>query len=604
MSELFYLYSCFLWAHRSDPRLNPDSNRVLSVPRRLIRLWPLIFLFHAGSASAAAISVTADRDPVPVSESFTLIFSAEKTPDDDPDFAPLEKDFHVLGQSQSSQISLINGRFSKRTEWQVTVMAKRTGTLTVPPIAFGTDRSQPLTLQVAGSPPPLAGGNGEDFFLEVEAEPKNPYVQAQVIYTVRVLSRVHFSAANLSDPSAEDALIQRLGDDRRYTTHRSGHQYTAIERKYAIFPQKSGTLLLEPLTLEARSAAGGRSLFNQFFNHSTHILRAHSDSVRLDVRPIPAAFSGKHWLPAEHLEIDDSWSQNAPQTTVGEPITRTITVRADGTTVGLLPELEPQASRQSPADIKRYPDQPLLNEEKLTTGLASVRQEKIALIPARSGTYRIPPIEIPWWNTKTERMEAARVPERTLTVLPGAQSPESTPPALPTTRSGSSAAPARPESSLPSEALPAGPASGLWFWLALLFGLGWIGTAAAWWLSGRPRKTPVPQSYDDGRSERSAANALRIACRKNDPAAARQALLDWARQRWPSALTMGLEDLERRCKGELGREVERLNRTLYRHPEPGWQGQALWAAFRSDPMISSKAGKPSVAADLEPLYKL
>jgi len=603
MSVFFFSYPCFLGPHRSGPRRIAVLGFTRGWPalRRLIRLLPLIFLFHAGMVSAAAISVTADRNPVPLNESFTLVFSAEKTPDDDPDFTPLKKDFHVLGQAQSSQISIINGRYSKRTEWQVTVIAKREGALTVPPIAFGADRSEPLTLQVTGSPPPMTGGDGEDLFLEVEAEPKNPYVQAQVIYTVRVLSRIHFSGANLSEPSADNALIQKLGDDRRYNTYRNGVQYTAIERKYAIFPQKSGTFLLEPLTLEARSAASGRSVFNQFFNHSTRILRAHSDSVRLDVQPIPVAFSGKHWLPAEHLEIEDSWSQNAPQAAVGEPITRTITVRADGATVGLLPELEPQASRQSPSDIKRYPDQPLLNEEKLTTGLASVRQEKIALIPARSGTYRLPPIEIPWWNTKTERMEIARLPERTLTVLPGAQAPETAPPRVPTTGPERSATPARPEFSPLGKAQPA---SGMWFWLALLFGLGWLGTAVAWWLNRKPRKMPASRLPDNSQSERSAADALRTACQKNDAAGARQALLDWARQRWPSACPMGLEDLEGRCSGELGREIERLNRALYRNPESGWQGQLLWATFRSDPVTLSKASDPSGAADLEPLYKL
>ncbi|HYE36724.1 BatD family protein [Methylocaldum sp.] len=571
----------------------------LSIPAHLLRLLPLVFLFHAGIASAAAISVTADRNPAPLQESFTLVFSAEKAPDDDPDFSPLEKDFDVLGQAQSSQMSFGNNGFSRRTEWQVTVMAKREGALTVPPIAFGADRSEPLTVQVVRSAPSATTGNGEELFLEVEAEPKNPYVQAQVIYTVRVLRRIHFSGANLSEPSADNVLIQELGKNREYRTHRNGLQYAVIERKYAIFPQKSGPLRLEPLVLEAQVATGGRSMFNQFFNQSTRVLRVHSDPVELDVRPIPAAFSGKHWLPAERLEIEDSWSQNAPQTTAGEPITRTVTLRADGATVGLLPELEPQASPQSAGDIKRYPDQPLLNEEKLTTGLASVRQEKIALIPAHAGTYRLPPIEIPWWNTKTERMEIARLPEHALTVLPGAQAPETAPPA---TNREPQAGRAKSES-LPPSGTPT--ATALWFWLALLFGIGWLGTAAAWWLSRKSRQAPVPRPPDDSRSELPAVAALRIACQKNDATGARQSLLDWAGYRWPSAYPMGLEELERRCSGELCREIKRLNRALYRNPEAGWQGQTLWATFRSYTITMSKAAdEPAMSADLEPLYKI
>lgn len=586
MNETFLSYPC---------SLGPRFEALL----RAFRLWPPILLLYAGIASAATIEVSADRNPVPLNESFTLLFSAEKTPDDDPDFTPLERDFNVLGQAKSSQIAIVNGHLSKRTEWQVTVMAKREGALTVPPIAFGSDRSAPLVLQAIGSAPSAPAGAGEDLVLEVEVEPKNPYVQAQAIYTVRVLSRIHFSGADLSEPSADNVLIQDLGKNREFRTQRNGLEYRAIERKYAIFPQKSGPLRLEPLTLEARVVMGGRSIFNSFFNQSTRILRVRSDPVELNVRPIPAAFSGKHWLPAERLEIEDSWSQNVPQTGAGEPITRTLTVRADGATVGLLPELAPQTSPPA-GDIKRYPDQPLLNEEKLANGLASARQEKIALIPAHSGTYRLPPVEIPWWNTRTERMEVARLPERTLTVLPGADAPETAPPAPgPEPR----AAAARPESPPPRDPQSA---AGIWFWLALLFGLGWLGTAAAWWFSRNRRQAPapVPRASDDSGAKRRAADALKTACLKNDAVGARQALLDWAGRRWPSVCPAGLNELERRCSGELGREIERLNRSLYRSPEADWQGQALWTAFRSYAATDDEAGEPAVAVGLEPLYKL
>jgi hypothetical protein len=266
-----------------------------------------------------------------------------------------------------------------------------------------------------------------------------------------------------------------------------------------------------------------------------------------------------------------------------------------------LPELAPKAAGQSPADIKRYPDQPLLNEQKLASGLASVRQEKIALIPTRSGSYRLPPMEIPWWNTKTDRMEIARLPERILTVLPGARTEETAPSAVATSGPESSPAAAQPAPA-PAEAPRA--AGGAWFWLALLFGLGWLGTAAAWWLSGKPRKSEVPQPADDPRSSHSAINALRVACQKNNPAEARQALLDWARQRRPSAPPIGLDELKSRCGVDLRREIEQLNQVLYRDPASDWQGQTLWSAFRSDPIALSNRDKPTITADLEPLYKL
>jgi hypothetical protein len=585
---------------------------MFGTPARLAWFWIMAFLFllHAGPVLAAKIEVSLDRNPVPLNESFTLVFSADETPDDDPDFRPLEQDFEVLGQSQSNQFSFSNGHSSRSIEWQVTVMAKKTGTLDIPPIAFGSDRSEPFQVTVIpASTARRSDAADAEILLEAEAEPKNPYVQAQVIYTVRVLSRTPFGEARLSSPQAADALIEKLDNNAGVSdiVTRHGVRYKMTEIRYAIFPQKSGALRIEPLHLEAQVSSGGRSLFNPFFNQATRALKVSSDAVELDVRPVPAEFAGKHWLPAENLELEDSWGRQPPRTHSGEPITRTLTLKAQGATVGLLPELNPNAS--PPAnDIKQYPDQPRLNEEKRRDGLSSLRQEKTALIVSQPGTYRMPAVEIPWWNTRTDRLEVARLPERTLTVLPSAHSPAPEAPPTPAAPEANptpqpTPAPTAPPATGLQPATPA-PAGSLWFWLALLCGAGWLATAAAWWLSRRPGRARTSSSGPDAApSERRIAAAVEHACRANDPLAARRALMTWAAHRWPDAPDVGAEELERRCGGELGREIGLLNRRLYGRGGAKWQGQALWRSFRAY-VEADKPVNRTRAAELEPLYKL
>jgi hypothetical protein len=592
----------------------PILSLTFRIPTRLAWFWIIVFLFllHVGPVLAAKIEVSLDRNRVPLDESFTLIFSTTETPDDNPDWSPLEKDFEILDRRQNSEASVIN--FTKivtHTEWQVTVMAKKAGTLDIPPIAFGNDRSEPFQVTVlpAGAARRGDAGAGDaEILLEVEAEPKKPYVQAQVIYTVRVLSRVPFSDARFSSrPEAADALVEQLNNGQEISggMTRNGVHYRATEVRYAIFPQKSGPLRIGPMHLEAQAASGGRSLFDPFFNRMPRVLRVSSDAVELDVRPVPAEFAGKHWLPAESLALEDSWSNKPPQAHGGEPITRTLTVKAQGSTVGLLPELN--ANAVLPADIKQYPDQPFLNEEKRHDGLSSIRQEKTALIVSPPGAYRMPAVEIPWWNTRTDRMEIARLPERTLTVLPSAQAPASE----------ASPAPAMPEASPPPAPAPvAPPATGSqtpaqaptgnpWFWLAVLFGAGWLATAAAWRFSRKPGRARTPASGPDAApSERQVIAAVERACRTNDPLAARRALVAWAAHRWPDA-PVGAEDLGRRCGGELGREIGLLNRSLYGRSGTEWQGQGLWRSFRAYVEADKPAANRSrTAAELEPLYKL
>jgi hypothetical protein len=297
--------------------------------------------------------------------------------------------------------------------------------------------------------------------------------------------------------------------------------------------------------------------------------------------------------------LDDSWAAKPPEISSGEPITRTLTLRAEGATVGVLPEIN--AGAPVSGDVKQYPDQPSLHEERRSDGVLSRRQEKIALIASQPGSYRMPAVEIPWWNTRTQRVEVARLPERILTVLPSAHSQSQEAPQSPPE---AASPPSEPVPALPSETGPPPriePSNGnLWFWLALLFGLGWLATAVAWWLSRRqPRlRVSAPQSGEPSSEQRLIAR-IEAACRSNDSAAAKRALTTWATARWPGA---GPAELARRGSADLGREIGLLNRALYSPDSIQWRGDGLWQSFRNFLTTDRTSEKPSAAA-LEPLYK-
>jgi hypothetical protein len=572
-----------------------------SLVRAIFVLAALLGLGAFGPVLAGTIEASLDRNPIGLNESFTLTFSATEEPDGDPDFQPLQADFEILHQGQNSQFSIVNGKSSRTIEWQLTLMAKRAGTLTVPSIAFGDDRSQPLAVTVTTGGSRRIESAGADIFLETEAEPKNPYVQAQTILTLRILSRVPVGEARLGTPEAADAVVEKLDNNREYFTTRNGVRYKVTEIRYAIFPQKSGRLTINPVQLEAQIPLGGRSPFDGFFAR-TRPERFQSDTVELDVRPIPSQFSGQHWLPAANLALEDSWARQPPEAVGGEPVTRTLTLRADGTTVGLLPELNPKA-RMASGDIKQYPDQPALNEEKRQEGVSSVRQEKTALIAGKAGTYRMPSIEVPWWNTTTDRMETARIPERVLKVLPGTATPEPEKQSPQPESPAVSAPVPAPAARHAPPAASAGPEQTVWFWLTVAFGTGWIGTALAWWWNRKPAltaKQAVPPKQPDTSSKRQAREALERACKTGDPATARTALAVWADLHWPGR---GLEPLTQAAQGDLTRQLALLDRVLYGQGETQWDGVGLWASFRDFESTIPKPVKGVNQLTLEPLYK-
>lgn len=560
-----------------------------------IAAWLLAsLLLWAHPVLAAQIEVTLDRNPVPINESFTLTFTANESPDDDPDFSPLQANFEVLNQSQSSQMSIVNGRATRHISWQVQVMAKKTGTLEIPSIAFGQDASRPFAVTVTHGAVTGKQGGEANILLEAEAEPKNPYVQSQVVLTLRVLSRVAFSG-DLGQPEVLDAVVEKLDEDREYVTLRDGVQFKVNERRYVLFPQKSGRLTIPSVNLTAQ--VGGSS-FGPFYRPSTRQQRFHSDPIDLEVRPIPAEFTRKHWLPATKVELAEQWQPASLKVDGGEPVTRTLMIKAEGAGVGQLPEL---ISPDLPmGDIKQYPDQPVTKESKTDAGLLSQRQQKIALIATRAGKYTVPAMEIPWWNTVTDQMEVARLPAHELTVS-AASGEAASSAASPT--SPVMVEPAAPTES-PMTVTPPSVTSDRWFWLALVCGLGWLLTGLAWWRSNssRGRGLSPNESPAAAESERQLIRALENACKANDAKAARQAFDSWAEFRWPD-LPSGSRTHQ--LDEALRLSLDALNRSLFSAGEGRlWQGNDLLQAFRQfvgkDRRVSERKASGS---ELAPLYR-
>jgi hypothetical protein len=553
----------------------------------------------------AVLQAYVDRNPVAEDESFTLTLESSSDVDGSPDLSPLRHDFDVQGRSKSSSLSIINGSVSRKTQWQISLMAKHSGQLQIPAISVGSEQTQPLTVTVTPASQAQAAPGSGDLFLEVKVSPRSAYVQQQVIYTVRLYRAVDLAnGSTLSEPTLPggDAVVEKLGKDKDFETQRNGMRYEVIERSYAIYPQKSGGLDIAPLVFDGDivQGGGGGGLFGfDPFNQSTRHKRLRSQAEHIDVKPIPAAFHGSQWLPARSLELDENWSPDPPKFMVGQAVTRTIAIMADGLTASQLPALDGGAI----SGLKQYPDQPALKDTQDSAGVTGLRTEKIAYIPTQAGSVTLPAIKIAWWNTAADKMEVASLPSRTFTVLPAAAGSNATPPPVPM---ANTPAPAQqtPPASPPRQALPPPhTAAGSWPWIALALGLGWLITVLVWWWRSRRRAMPAvaTQSVEQD-SLRGLEKELQASCLANDAGRAKAAVLAWARRRWPEHPPISLTAVARRCPGPLSEALVELDRVLYAQTASAWQGQGLWRQF-----TANKAWQRHKVEDqdvgLEPLYR-
>ncbi len=558
-----------------------------------MRFLLFLFLLQTSIVIATPIEVSIDRDLISLNQSFEITFSSDKDPDSNPNFSPLEKDFEILNKNHSSSLSWVNGKRSMKVQWTFTVIAKQAGELQIPALDFGSDRSPTVSINVSKNKSVATQSYAVNapIFLEVKATPTNPYLQSQVIYRLRFFRRVNIVEARLTDPELEDAVVEKLGEDKNYKTERGGMTYAVTERNYAIFPQKSGTMTIAPLKLTAAVLVDNGSRMGGFFGtQSTKRERVESNVITLKVRPIPTDFTGKHWLVAKKVELSQQWSGNYNAMQVGEPLTRTLTLIVDGATMGQLPKLQ-QTSKED--GLKNYPDQANLKEKQTKTGLIASRQEKIAFIPSKNGSYTLPEIKLDWFNSDTEQIETVTIPETIITAIGGV----TTVPAINTNNVAKQ--PATIENST-VELNSSKTQNNHWLWqgLSLFFAIAWLITLFMYFYKKPSLKLSKVNQPDI--NLKASIKALKQACNENDSQAAKQALLVWGNLKYGIS---SLGALANHCEARLRDEILVLNQNLYSQHSNNWHGNELFQFF-NEHNAREKFDSKVTEDKLEPLYRI
>ncbi len=547
----------------------------------------VLFFISNQMLFATEIRTTVNRTPININESFQIIFTSTQLPDGRPDFSPLKENFTILiEEDPQRKDSLIKGRYIPTIQWVLNVMAKKTGQLSIPPIFFGNDVSQVATILVnKNTNNSQNNANNQDLFLEVEVSNLTPYVQAQVIYTLRVFRRVQISQASLNEPELTGAIIEKIGDDKNYNAVLNGVTYDVTERKYTVFPQKSGTKTIKPLLLTADVISNNRSRFYDPFNfRQTTTKRISSKEITLEVKPAPKDFSGKHWIPSEQLYLEEKWSGDIHQIKTGEPLTRTLTILAKGTMSAQLPDLHTESADYK---LKTYSDQPNLTEQKNAEGLISLREQKIVYIPSEPGNYTLPAIEIPWFNTKTQKMEVATIPETTVTAIASAQ-PSSNNQFLSPTQLGTT----RPEPIIHKVE------NNFWKWFSLFLACGWLATSL--FFNKNPPKDEIVPINPKQLKLKKIIKTIKQACKNNNQVEAKNALLDWGRLKFNET---NLSTIASHCEFRLSEQIITLNNNLYStNPSIHWEGKKLFQALAENNALERLNKK--VDDTLEPLYKI
>lgn len=522
-------------------------------------------------AQAATLVSSVDRSRLNSGETVELTLeTTDVTQFGKPDLTPLEGPFEVRDTRQVNRLTSLDGDRQATTRWIITLLPRQTGSVTIAPLQLGELRSQPITLQVLHSEQPTRQ-NMAPVFIDASLDHDNVYVQAQAVLTLRIYHSVPlYDDSSLTPLQLADARIEPLGSSRTFEKIINGVRHGVIEIRYAIYPQRSGELSIPALMFTATTVEPAAPGDTNTASRPGKLTRVTSAQMPLTVKPVPSAYpADTPWLPARSLSLSESWNPDPPNSRVGDSLTRTLELKAEGLSSAQLPALPSTAVD----GLRRYPDQPQLNNLNGERGLIGSRQEREALVPGRSGTLQLPSVEVVWWNTHEDHLERTGLPARSLSVGENAALMVDT---------------------------PVGNASAdldlAWPWKlasVILLCTTMIGFALWWRARGQPAVLRATQS---GPSPRTLLDDLKRACQANDPHATRQALDAWARQQPETLADMAARFVP------LSDALDGLNGALYSESGQYWQGEELWRAIgnilRTEPALDPTAEN----AGLPPLY--
>ncbi len=448
----------------------------------LVALWmPL--------AAWAQVSASLDRNRVALGDAVTL--QIESAAAGQPDYAPLRQDFDVGAQSSSRQLGWDNGRSSQRYTYEVSLSPRRSGTLQVPALAVGSQRTAPMLLQVTEAAPPAAADGTAIAFLQTDVDDTTPYVQQSVGVVVRLFFASQLASGSLVLDTPDGASLQMVGQDRSDVREVNGRRYNVVERRYLLIPERSGTLRLPGARFDGRSAGG---FFQDVFGTGDGRMRATGPTQTLQVQAQPVG-APQPWLPLQDLRL--RYTATPGQARSGEAVNLVVEAIATGATRAQFTEL-PVPDLGDAAQVFAEPAQ---YDETFPGGSPQLKiTRRYAIVPRAPGTLQVPGMRMQWWDVAAGQPRVSTLPALEVSVAQGKATAAPPPQVLDDSAVAVSDG-AAPSAALGADVTAAAAASRPWPWIALVgvLLLVWLLTLRWGWRRGRvpamkSKEGPAPPS--------------------------------------------------------------------------------------------------------------
>lgn len=478
----------------------------------------LLMLLMLSLPLQAATGLSLSPPPYRLGQSLQLTLQTEGLlPAEALDIKPLFTSF-VIGQLRWQQDPQ-----RQSTQWLIPLVPRLSGTVELPALQVGQERTAAQPLQIDLPPVPrLPNLNRQAAQLQGQLSRDHALVGQPLIYEARIWMHPGVQMASLTAPSLEGANISLLGEDEQTSELIQGQRVLSLLRRYLVVPEVPGEVRVFGAQAQGEELEDAQGL-----QLKASPLRLEAAAQTLKVTALPADAPE---LVANAVNLSQHWEPAQGPYRQGDPIIRVLTlelVQAD-------PRRVPTLGLPQQAGLRSYEDGQQ-TQITLQGGELQIRQTlRQALIPVAGGDLSLPAIEITWWNALTQQSETSRLPAISLPVL-----------ALPAVTSATQDRPA--------------PTVSLVWWGVLLPPL------LALWCWRRRDRLPKPRWLA------LLWHSLRLlqASRQPDARHLHACLLAWARWRWPQTPPTCVEALP--CYADFATQLDPLLAACFANRPTDWR---------------------------------
>ncbi|WBU90495.1 BatD family protein [Cellulophaga omnivescoria] len=397
----------------------------------------------AAQEEKVTFSVKLSKEKLGLNERLKVEFTTNKQGDNF--VAPNFNGFTVLmGPATSISRSWNNGKRKFSLSYSYILQPTTKGSITIEPAKITIDdqeyKSDAKTITVTdavvnpNAPPSPSDIAQENLHLVAEISKPNPYLNEAitVVYKMYVSPSIEVSGFQAVDNPKYNNFWSQDIPVKRYTTKEDtykGEEYrSVILKRVVLYPQKTGKLILEPLTLDVGVQVPTQR--RDFFGGPIYAqanLRVSAGNRYINVKSLP--------------------EQGKPASFTGAVGDFNFFVTTSKTHLNAAESLQAKVEISGKGNLKLF-DIPTLNlpgslevydpehDEKVTTsytGMEGKISDSYTIVPEYRGKYPIPSIAFSYFNPKTNKYHTLNSDELVINVVEGPTNTEETAAKNPTT---------------------------------------------------------------------------------------------------------------------------------------------------------------------------